>query len=93
MSKNKIGEVEGSDMSIMEFQDKTATFSDIVKMQYNQNPEDADVRDAVWSQFVETSILKAKADELGLSVPTEEMQEATLSNNSSDDETGSFSFK
>ncbi|HOU67050.1 MAG TPA: SurA N-terminal domain-containing protein [Paludibacteraceae bacterium] len=81
MSKNKIGEVEGSEMSIMEFQDKTATFSDIVKMQYNQNPEDADVRDAVWSQFVETSILKAKAEELGLTVPTEEMQEATLSNN------------
>ena len=81
MSKNIIGEVEGSEMTITDFQEKTETFRNVVKMQYNQNPEDGDVRDAVWNEFVMSSILKEKSADLGVSVSVDEMKELTVGDN------------
>lgn len=81
MSKNIIGEVEGSEMTITDFQEKTETFRNVVKMQYNQNPEDGDVIDAVWNEFVMSSILKEKSADLGVSVSVDEMKELTVGDN------------
>ena len=66
--REKIGEVEGTDLSYLKFQDDVEVMTNVFKVQGQNQPEDGDIREMVWNDYVESAILNSEAKELGLVV-------------------------
>ena len=73
-----VGSVEGVEFSSMDFQDEVNLFSEISRMQSPRNLSDGDLRDEVWGGFVRSTLLKKKAEELGITVTKSEVMAAVL---------------
>ncbi|MDR1729655.1 MAG: SurA N-terminal domain-containing protein [Prevotellaceae bacterium] len=80
-SRERVGEVAGKDLNINNFQRDIATITDVMKMQYNQNPPEGEIRDIVWNSFVEQSLLNSETEKIGMSVTTAELKDATFGAN------------
>lgn len=76
--RQQIGEVLGEKINVQEFQKLVDEYSEVIKMQQGTeslNEEQLNqVKDMVWNQFVQTSIIENEASKLGLTVTDEEMQ-------------------
>ena len=79
--REKIGEVEGTDLSYLKFQDDVEVMTNVFKVQGQNQPEDGDIREMVWNDYVESAILNSEAEELGLVVTPAELADATLGEN------------
>lgn len=79
-SRERVGKVEGRELTIHEFQREMATTTEVMKM-HRQTPSDGEVRDMVWSNFVEESLLLNEAEKIGLSITPMELEDATLGEN------------
>ncbi len=76
--RQQVGEVLGKKIDVQEFQKLLDEYQDVIKMtQGRDNLTDEElnqVKDMVWNQFVQTSIIENEASKLGLTVTDEEMQ-------------------
>lgn len=79
--REKIGEVEGNDLSYLKFQDDVEVMTNVFKIQGQNQPEDGDIREMVWNDYVQGAILDNETEEVGLSVTTSELADATLGKN------------
>lgn len=78
-SHQRIGEVFGESINIQEYNNLVEEYVDVIKFSSgteNLTEEQMQqVRDQVWSTYVQNQILQHEADELGLSVSDAEMQD------------------
>ena len=76
--RQQIGEVLGEKIDVQSFQKLVDEYTDVIKMtQGRDNLSDQElnqVKDMVWNQFVESSIIADEAAKLGLTVTDEELQ-------------------
>ena len=76
--RQQVGEVLGKKISVQEFQSMVDEYQDVIKMTQNRDnlseEELNQVKDQVWQQFVNNTIINAEAEKLGLTVTDEEMQ-------------------
>ena len=76
--RQQVGEVLGKKISVQEFQSLVDEYQDVIKMTQgrdNLSEEELNqVKDQVWQQFVNNTILEQEAEKLGLTVTDEEMQ-------------------
>ena len=76
--RQQVGEVLGKKISVQEFQALVDEYQDVIKMTQgrdNLSEEELNqVKDQVWQQFVNNTILSDEAAKLGLTVTDEEMQ-------------------
>ena len=76
--RQQVGEVLGKKISVQEFQSMVDEYQDVIKMTQgrdNLSEEELNqVKDQVWQQFVNNTIIEKEADKLGLTVTDEEMQ-------------------
>jgi peptidyl-prolyl cis-trans isomerase D len=76
--RQQVGEVLGKKISVQEFQALVDEYQDVIKMTQNRDnlseEELNNVKDQVWQQFVNTTILETEAKKLGLTVTDEELQ-------------------
>ena len=76
--RQQVGEVLGKKISVQEFQSLVDEYQDVIKMTQgrdNLSEEELNqVKDQVWQQFVNNTILEQEAKKLGLTVTDEEMQ-------------------
>lgn len=79
--REKIGEVEGTDLSYLKFQDDVEVLTNVFKVQGQNQFKDGDIREMVWNDYVEGSILNSEAEELGLVVTTAELADQTMGEN------------
>ena len=74
-----VGEVLGKKIDVQEFQNLVDEYTDVIKMtQGRDNLTDAEanqVKDMVWNQFIQNTVIGAEAEKLGLTVTDEEMQQ------------------
>lgn len=77
-SRQQVGEVYGEGVSVHEFQDLVEEYLDVVKFTSGNsavNDEQiAQIRDQVWSAYVNNKLLEKEADKLGLTVTDAEIQ-------------------
>ena len=77
-SRQQVGEVYGEGVSVHEFQDLVDEYLDVVKFTSGNsavNDEQiAQIRDQVWSAYVNNKLLEKEADKLGLTVTDAEIQ-------------------
>ncbi|MBR2242573.1 MAG: SurA N-terminal domain-containing protein [Prevotella sp.] len=77
--RQRVGEVLGKKIDVQEFQNLVDEYTDVIKMtQGRDNLTDAEanqVKDMVWNQFVQNTVIGAEAEKLGLTVTDEEMQQ------------------
>lgn len=77
-SRQQVGEVYGDGVSVHEFQDLVDEYLDVVKFTSGNsavNDEQiAQIRDQVWSAYVNNKLLEKEADKLGLTVTDAEIQ-------------------
>lgn len=76
-SRSQVGEVEGENMSIENFQKQVSVMTNVLK-QSGRSVQDGEVRDAVWNTFVQSSVLNKISEETGLSVSPLELKEAIM---------------
>lgn len=95
-----VGEVDGEEFMINDFQSQVSTFNDFMKMQYGQSPSEGEARDGVWGQFVSSTIMEKEAEKIGLAVSDDELRASVYGENPSPmlrqvrflcDENGNFS--
>jgi len=76
--RQQIAEVLGEKISYQEFQEMVDQYSDVIKMtqgQENLNEDELNqVRDMVWNQYIQTSLIAKEAEELGLKVTDDEIR-------------------
>ncbi len=76
--RQQVGEVLGKKISVQEFQTLVDEYQEVIKMTQgrdNLSEEELNqVKDQVWQTFVNSTILEAEAEKLGLTVTDEEMQ-------------------
>ena len=76
--RQQVGEVLGKKISVQEFQALVDEYQDVMKMSQNRDnfseEELNQVKDQVWQEFVNMTILKDECDKLGLTVTDEELQ-------------------
>ena len=76
--RQQVGEVLGKKISVQEFQSLVDEYQDVIKMTQgrdNLSEEELNqVKDQVWQQFVNNTILEKEAEKLGLTVTDAEMQ-------------------
>ena len=76
--RQQVGEVLGKKISVQEFQSLVDEYQDVIKMTQgrdNLSEEELNqVKDQVWQQFVNNTILEQEAKKLGLTVTDEEIQ-------------------
>ena len=76
--RQQVGEVLGKKISVQDFQTLVDEYQDVIKMTQgrdNLSEEELNqVKDQVWQQFVNNTILEAEARKLGLTVTDTEMQ-------------------
>jgi len=77
-SRERVGKVAGKELSIYDFQRDIATVTEVLKMQYRQNPSEGEVREIVWNSFVEQALLGSETGKIGMTVTTAELKEVTL---------------
>ena len=69
----------GKKIDVQEFQNLVDEYTDVIKMtQGRDNLTDAEanqVKDMVWNQFIQNTVIGAEAEKLGLTVTDEEMQQ------------------
>lgn len=83
VDRQKVGEVFGRTLSAQEFQESVQELNEVAKVQQSlglmRDMTDDQVRDRVWQQFVESSIIEHEAEKLGLIVTKEDEQNALRS--------------
>lgn len=76
--RQQIAEVLGEKISYQEFQEMVDQYSDVLKMtqgKENLNEDELNqVRDMVWNQYIQTSLIANEAKELGLKVTDDEIR-------------------
>ncbi len=76
--RQQVGEVLGKKISVQEFQSLVDEYQDVLKMTQgrdNLSEEELNqMKDQVWQQFVNNTIIETEAKKLGLTVTDEEMQ-------------------
>ena len=76
--RQQVGEVLGKKISVQEFQSLVDEYQEVIKMTQgrdNLSEEELNqVKDQVWQQFVNNTILEAEAAKVGLTVTDQEMQ-------------------
>ena len=76
--RQQVGEVLGKKISVQDFQNLVDEYQEVIKMTQgrdNLSEEELNqVKDQVWQQFVNNTILEAEAKKLGLTVTDKEMQ-------------------
>ena len=76
--RQQVGEVLGKKISVQDFQALVDEYQDVIKMTQgrdNLSEEELNqVKDQVWQQFVNNTILENEASKLGLTVTDEELQ-------------------
>ena len=76
--RQQVGEVLGKKISVQEFQALVDEYQDVMKMSQNRDnlseEELNQVKDQVWQEFVNSTILNDQCEKLGLTVTTEELQ-------------------
>ena len=76
--RQQVGEVLGKKISVQEFQGLVDEYQEVIKMTQgrdNLSEEELNqVKDQVWQQFVNNTILESEAKKLGLTVTDEELQ-------------------
>lgn len=73
-----VGEVNGTSLSVMDFQNQVNNMSEMYKARTGRNLSDnemAYVRDQVWNSFVMEELLKAETEKVGLTVTDAELQD------------------
>ena len=82
-SRSIVGDVNGKEISIVEFNEKEKQFSDIVKQQYagQQTPHEGDIRNFVWNKFINDALIESEMEEIGMTVTNEEVRELVSSAN------------
>lgn len=77
-SRQQVGEVLGKKISVQEFQALIDEYQQVIKMTQgrdNLSEEELNqVKDMVWNTYVQTSIIEKEAEELGLTVTDQELQ-------------------
>jgi len=84
LNRQKVGEVYGKSLSVQDFQEEVDQRSEIVKIQRSmQGQSDAltdreqdQIRETVWQEYVQNTIIAHEAKELGLQVTEEDEQNA-----------------
>lgn len=74
--KQKVGNVEGHTMTMQEYTADIQQFTEVAKMEGQNNLTDAQLRDNVWDKFVFSSLLASECEKIGLSISDEEFQDA-----------------
>jgi len=76
--RQQVGEVNGQKISVQEFQKMVDEYAEAIKMQQGQdnlNDEQLNqVKDMVWTSYVQNELVEKEAKELGLTVTDQEMQ-------------------
>ena len=76
--RQQVGEVLGKKISVQEFQSMVDEYQEVIKMTQGRDNLSEDelnqVKDQVWQQFVNNTILEAEAEKVGLTVTDQEMQ-------------------
>lgn len=76
--RQQVGEVYGEKISVQEFQRMVDEYAEAIKMQQGQenlNDEQLNqVKDMVWNSYVQNQLVEKEANELGLTVTDQEMQ-------------------
>ena len=76
--RQQVGEVLGKKISVQEFQSLVDEYQDVIKMTQNRDnlseEELNQVKDQVWQQFVNNTIIEKEAKKLGLTVTDAELQ-------------------
>ena len=76
--RQQVGEVLGKKISVQDFQNLVDEYQEVIKMTQgrdNLSEEELNqVKDQVWQQFVNNTILESEAKKLGLTVTDQEMQ-------------------
>ncbi len=76
--RQQVGEVLGKKISVQEFQSLVDEYQSVIKMTQGRDnlseEEMNQVKDQVWQQFVNNTIMEAEAKKLGLTVTDEELQ-------------------
>lgn len=84
MEKSIVGKVYGEKLTIQDFQSMVDEQSEVTKLQMQMQGQDANltdeqteqIREQVWQQYVQKTIIQHECDELGLYVTDGEVQEA-----------------
>ena len=76
--RQQVGEVLGKKISVQDFQSLVDEYQEVIKMTQNRDnlseEELNQVKDQVWQQFVNNTILETEAKKVGLTVTDEELQ-------------------
>ncbi len=82
-ARSIIGEVNGKEISIVDFNEKEKQFSDIIKQQYagQQAPHEGDIRNFVWNKFINDALIESEMDEIGMAVTNDEIRDLVSSAN------------
>ena len=76
--RQQVGEVLGKKISVQDFQSLVDEYQEVIKMTQgrdNLSEEELNqVKDQVWQQFVNNTIIETEAEKLGLTVTDEELQ-------------------
>lgn len=82
-SRSMVGEVNGKEISIMDFNEKEKQFSDIIKQQYagQQAPNEGDIRNYVWNKFINDALIESEMEEIGMAVTNDEISTLVSSAN------------
>ena len=76
--RQQVGEVLGKKISVQEFQSLVDEYQEVIKMTQGRDNLSEDelnqVKDQVWQQFVNNTIIETEAKKLGLTVTDEELQ-------------------
>lgn len=76
--RQQVGEVLGKKISVQEFQSLVDEYQEVIKMTQGRDNLSEDelnqVKDQVWQQFVNNTIIETEAEKVGLTVTDEELQ-------------------
>ncbi len=76
--RQQVGEVLGKKISVQDFQSLVDEYQEVIKMTQGRDNLSEDelnqVKDQVWQQFVNSTIIEAEAEKLGMTVTDEELQ-------------------
>ena len=76
--RQQVGKILGNNVDVQEFQKLVDEYTDVLKLtQGRENISDAElnqVKDMVWNQLVQNTVIENEAKKLGLTVTDEEIQ-------------------
>jgi peptidyl-prolyl cis-trans isomerase D len=73
-SRDKVGNVDGVELSINEFQKQVSLISNMGRMS-GYSYTDGQIRDIVWTTFVNETLLNSEAEKTGLAVTAQELKD------------------